>query len=65
MASSTKKLTLEEIQKARNEYLLARRQRAGALKADIAMPDGVHHAEYYPLYVHIRWPGPHGQFRNP
>jgi hypothetical protein len=40
MASSTKKLTLEEIQKARNEYLLARRQRAGALKADIAMPDG-------------------------
>jgi hypothetical protein len=39
MASSTKRLTLEEIQKARNEYLLARRQRAGALKADIAMPD--------------------------
>lgn len=39
MASSTKKMTLEEVQKARNEYLLARRQRAGALKADIAMPD--------------------------
>ncbi|MFS2160232.1 hypothetical protein ACCD10_23180 [Pseudomonas sp. Pseusp122] len=43
MASSTKNMTLEEVQKARNAYVAARRQRSGALKAEIDLPvvDGI------------------------